>query len=72
MQKQVAMIQNEASRAGKSKEELAKEKQRETEKKAKADAEKAKREEAALLKPVVVQKIPFGVGAYYYHLNYIP
>ena len=47
--------------AGKSREALEKEKEKALRAKAKADEEKRAREEAALLKPVQVQKVPFGV-----------
>ena len=47
--------------AGKSKETLEKEKERALREKAKAEEEKKAKEAAALLKPVQVQKVPFGV-----------
>jgi len=47
--------------AGKSKETLEKEKERALREKAKAEDEKKAKEAAALLKPVQVQKVPFGV-----------
>ncbi|EGO24191.1 hypothetical protein SERLADRAFT_388994 [Serpula lacrymans var. lacrymans S7.9] len=47
--------------AGKSKEALAKEKEKDLRAKAKLDEEKRKKEEAALFKPVQQQKVPFGV-----------
>ncbi|KAF8558132.1 hypothetical protein OG21DRAFT_1405627, partial [Imleria badia] len=47
--------------AGKSREALAKEKEKELQAKAKLEEEKRKKEEAALFKPVQVQKVPFGV-----------
>lgn len=46
---------------GKSREALAKEKERELREKAKAEEEKRAKEQAALLKPVQTQKVPFGV-----------
>lgn len=62
VQKYVAQVQNEQSRAGKSPAALAKEKEKELRAKEKADEEKRKKEEAELFKPVqVAQKIPFGV-----------
>ena len=47
--------------AGKSKETLEREKERALREKAKAEDEKKAKEAAALLKPVQVQKVPFGV-----------
>ena len=47
--------------AGKSRAVLEKEKEKDLRAKAKLEEEKRKREEAALLKPVQVQKVPFGV-----------
>jgi hypothetical protein len=47
--------------AGKSKDALDKEKEKALRAKAKAEEEKRAKEEAALLKPVQVQKVPFGV-----------
>lgn len=62
------MMQDQANRAGKSKEALAKEKEKELRLKEKADEEKRKKDEAALLKPTVVQtKVPFGVGEWLCH-----
>ena len=61
MQKQVAQIQAQAAVAGKSREALAKEREKELRAKEKADEEKRRKEEAALLKPVQAQKVPFGV-----------
>ena len=61
MQKQVAQIQAQAAVAGKSRDALAKEKEKELRAKEKADEEKRRKEEAALLKPVQAQKVPFGV-----------
>ncbi|KAH7920417.1 hypothetical protein BV22DRAFT_1098186 [Leucogyrophana mollusca] len=61
VQKQVQIIQQQASMTGKSKETLAKEKERELRAKEKLEEEKRKKEEAALLRPVQAQKVPFGV-----------
>ncbi|KAH9970571.1 hypothetical protein BGW80DRAFT_1328580 [Lactifluus volemus] len=61
VQKQVAQIQAQTAIAGKSRETLAKEKEKELRAKEKADEEKRRKEEAALFKPVQVQKVPFGV-----------
>ena len=61
MQKQVAQIQAQAAVTGKSREALAKEKEKELRAKEKAEDEKRRKEEAALLKPVQTQKVPFGV-----------
>ena len=61
MQKQVAQIQAQAAVSGKSREALAKEKEKELRAKEKAEEEKRRKEEAALLKPVQTQKVPFGV-----------
>ncbi len=47
--------------AGKSRDALEKEKEKDIRAKAKADEEKRAKEEAALFKPVQVQKVPFGV-----------
>lgn len=47
--------------AGKSRDALEKEKEKDLRAKAKADEEKRAKEEAALFKPVQVQKVPFGV-----------
>lgn len=55
------MIQQQASQTGKSREVLAKEKERDLRAKEKLEEEKRKKEEAALLKPVQTQKVPFGV-----------
>jgi hypothetical protein len=54
-------MQAQAALAGKSREALAKEKEKELRAKEKADEEKRRKEEAALLKPVQAQKVPFGV-----------
>ncbi|KAH9945114.1 uncharacterized protein BXZ73DRAFT_37931 [Epithele typhae] len=61
VQKQVAMIEKQQSMAGKSRATLEKEKEKEMREKQKLEEEKRKREEAALFKPVQVQKVPFGV-----------
>ncbi|KAI6107954.1 hypothetical protein F5141DRAFT_979016, partial [Pisolithus sp. B1] len=61
VQKQVQQIQAQAALAGKSKQALAKEKEKELRAKEKAEEEKRRKEEAALLKPVQIQKVPFGV-----------
>ncbi|KAH8991172.1 hypothetical protein EDB92DRAFT_681411 [Lactarius akahatsu] len=61
VQKQVAQIQAQAAVAGKSREALAKEKEKELRAKEKLEEEKRRKEEAALLKPVQTQKVPFGV-----------
>ncbi|RPD60169.1 hypothetical protein L226DRAFT_535100 [Lentinus tigrinus ALCF2SS1-7] len=61
VQKEVATIQKQQSLAGKSRATLEKEKEKAAREKAKLEEEKRKKEEAALLKPVQTQKIPFGV-----------
>lgn len=61
MQKQIAAIEKQQATAGKSRAALEKEKEKAMREKAKADEEKRKKEEAALFKPVQVQKVPFGV-----------
>ncbi|QRV89693.1 Zf-CCCH domain protein [Ceratobasidium sp. AG-Ba] len=62
VQKDIARINSEQSRAGKNKKELEKEKEKELRAKEKQEAEKRKKEEGELFKPVqVAQKIPFGV-----------
>ncbi|KAF8910503.1 hypothetical protein CPB84DRAFT_1672591, partial [Gymnopilus junonius] len=58
---EVARIQQQASMAGKSREALEKEKEKALRAKAQLEEEKRKKEEAALFKPVQVQKVPFGV-----------
>lgn len=56
-------IQKQAATSGKSKEDLAKERERQLRVQEKAAEEKRKRENAELFKPVQVQqKVPFGVG----------
>ena len=55
------MIEKQQQMAGKSRAVLEKEKEKELRAKAKLEEEKRKREESALLKPVQVQKVPFGV-----------
>ncbi|KAI0091071.1 hypothetical protein BDY19DRAFT_991652 [Irpex rosettiformis] len=61
VQKQVAIIEKQQQMAGKSRAVLEKEKEKDLRAKAKLEEEKRKREEAALLKPVQMQKVPFGV-----------
>ncbi|KZT23274.1 hypothetical protein NEOLEDRAFT_1069738 [Neolentinus lepideus HHB14362 ss-1] len=61
VQRQVAQIQAQQAQAGKSRAQLDKEKERALREKEKFEAEKKKKEEAALLKPVQTQKVPFGV-----------
>ncbi|KAK7031172.1 Translation machinery-associated protein 46 [Paramarasmius palmivorus] len=61
VQKEVQRIQQQQQSAGKSRAVLEKEKEMELRKQAKADEEKRKKEEAALIKPVISQKVPFGV-----------
>ncbi|KAG6894027.1 hypothetical protein C0992_007755 [Termitomyces sp. T32_za158] len=61
VQKQVALLQAQAAMTGKSRASLEKEKEKALREKAKADEEKRKKEEAAMLKPVMTQKVPFGV-----------
>ncbi|KAH9481167.1 Translation machinery-associated protein 46 [Psilocybe cubensis] len=58
---EVARIQQQASMAGKSRDTLEKEKEKALRAKAAAEEEKRRKEEAALLKPVQTQKVPFGV-----------
>lgn len=57
----MAVIEKQQQMAGKSRAVLEKEKEKELRAKAKLEEEKRKREEAALFKPVQVQKVPFGV-----------
>jgi len=57
----VANIQKQQEAAGKSRDTLEKERERVLREKQKAEDEKRRKEEAALLRPVQVQKIPFGV-----------
>ena len=61
MQKQVAIIQQQQGIAGKSRAALEKEKEKALREKEKADEAKRAKEQAALLKPVQTQKVPFGV-----------
>ncbi|KAG6862025.1 hypothetical protein C0995_008213 [Termitomyces sp. Mi166 len=61
VQKQVAQLQAQAAMTGKSRATLEKEKEKVLREKAKAEEEKRKKEEAAMLKPVMAQKVPFGV-----------
>ena len=58
---QVAQIQSQAAMSGKSRETVEKEKEKALRAKAKLEEEKRAKEEAALLKPVQTQKVPFGV-----------
>jgi len=59
------MMQKQAATAGKSKDDLAKEREREEKARLKAEEEKRKKENAELFKPVQVQqKVPFGVGMF--------
>ncbi|RDB26025.1 Translation machinery-associated protein 46 [Hypsizygus marmoreus] len=57
----VAQLQAQAAVTGKSREAVEKEKEKALREKAKADEERRRREDAALLKPVLTQKVPFGV-----------
>ena len=59
-------MQKQASTAGKSKETLAKEREKELKAQEKAEEEKRKKETAELFKPVQTQKVPFGVGEYFW------
>ncbi|KAF5334857.1 hypothetical protein D9758_014293 [Tetrapyrgos nigripes] len=61
VQKEVQRIQAQTATAGKSRAVLEKERERELRKKEQAEEEKRKKEEAALLRPVITQKVPFGV-----------
>lgn len=61
VKQQVAQLQAQAAVTGKSREAVAKEKEKDLRAKAKLEEEKRKKEEAALLKPVQIQKVPFGV-----------
>ena len=61
MQKQIATIEKQQAAAGKSRATLEKEKEKAIREKEKAAEEKRKKEEAALFKPIQVQKVPFGV-----------
>ncbi|CAA7269524.1 unnamed protein product [Cyclocybe aegerita] len=58
---EVQRLQQQAAVTGKSREALEKEKEKALREKAKAEEAKRAKEEAALLKPVQTQKIPFGV-----------
>ena len=55
------IIQQQQAMAGKSRAVIEKEKEKDLRAKQKAEEEKRKKEEAALLKPVQTQKVPFGV-----------
>ncbi|KAF9466473.1 hypothetical protein BDZ94DRAFT_1250992 [Collybia nuda] len=57
----VAQLQAQAAVTGKSRDIVEKEKEKALREKAKAEEEKRKKEDAALLKPVISQKVPFGV-----------
>lgn len=61
VKQQVAQLQAQAAATGKSRATVEKEKEKAMREKAKAEEEKRKKEEAALLKPVLTQKVPFGV-----------
>lgn len=61
VKQQVATIQKQQAMAGKSRDVLEKEREKAMREKAKADELKRQKEEAALMKPVQVQKVPFGV-----------
>ncbi|KAF5327103.1 hypothetical protein D9619_003992 [Psilocybe cf. subviscida] len=58
---EVARIQQQAAMTGKSREAQEKEREKALREKAMAEEEKRRKEEAALLKPVQTQKVPFGV-----------
>lgn len=57
----MANIQKQQEAAGKSRATLEKEREKALREKERAEEEKRRKEEAALLRPVQVQKIPFGV-----------
>ena len=61
VKQQVAQLQAQASVTGKSRDTIEKEKERALRAKQKAEEEKRAKEEAALLRPVQAQKVPFGV-----------
>ncbi|KIY63312.1 hypothetical protein CYLTODRAFT_382490 [Cylindrobasidium torrendii FP15055 ss-10] len=61
VQKQVQLLQDQASSAGKSRAALDKEKEKALREKAKAEDEKRKKEEAQFFKPAQTQKVPPGV-----------
>ncbi|KAL1696802.1 hypothetical protein GGG16DRAFT_84347 [Schizophyllum commune] len=61
VQKEVQRIQQQAASAGKSRAAQEKEKEKALREKEKLAEEKRRKEEAALLKPVQTQKVPFGV-----------
>jgi hypothetical protein len=61
VKQQVAQLQAQAAVTGKSRAAIEKEKEKALREKAKAEEEKRNKEEAALLRPVLTQKIPFGV-----------
>jgi hypothetical protein len=62
VKQQVEQMQKQASMAGKNKDVLAKEREKELRAKEKLEEEKRKKEEAQLFKPAQTQKVPFGVG----------
>jgi hypothetical protein len=61
VKQQVAQLQAQAAVSGKSRETVEKEKEKALRAKQKAEEEKRAKEEAALLRPVQTQKVPFGV-----------
>ncbi|KAJ7471432.1 hypothetical protein B0H11DRAFT_2039966 [Mycena galericulata] len=61
VKQQVAIIQAQAAITGKSRATVEKEKEQQMRAKEKLEEEKRKKEEAALLRPVQTQKVPFGV-----------
>lgn len=61
MQKQIATIEKQQAQAGKSRAALEKDREKALREKADFEEAKRKKEEAALLKPVQVQKVPLGV-----------
>jgi len=61
VKQEVARIQAQAAVTGKSRAALEKEKEQQLRAKEKLEEEKRKKEEAALLRPVQTQKVPFGV-----------
>lgn len=61
MKQQVALIQQQQAVTGKSRTTIEKEKEQALRAKEKLEEEKRKKEEAALLRPVQTQKVPFGV-----------
>jgi hypothetical protein len=61
VKQQVAQLQAQAATAGKSRETVEKEKEKALRAKQKLEDEKRAKEEAALLRPMQIQKVPFGV-----------